>query len=255
MADGIFETTELDPVVCPDHGEYRPSVIRIAHREITTGCSACADERRRAEEIEQREQARIEFQQRALGGAGVPRRFEGADFGTYSPPTERAEHVLTACTEYAARWDDVSQSGRSLALCGHPGTGKTHLAISILKTVIRSGGSGIYTTAIDLCRAIKSTWGREAEESEAAAIARYARTGLLVLDEIGVQFGSDTERLMIFDVIDQRYRQMLPTILVSNLTLVQMTDVLGERVIDRMRENSGMVLAFGWGSHRGSAAA
>jgi hypothetical protein len=47
-----------------------------------------------------------------------------------------------------------------------------------------------------------------------------------------------------------RYEEMKPSLLVSNLTVDEIIDYLGDRVFDRMRENGGAVLAFNWTSHR-----
>ncbi len=73
---------------------------------------------------------------------------------------------------------------------------------------------------------------------------------LLVIDEIGVQSGTDNERKILFEIIDSRYLQMAPTILLSNLEQTQVIDLVGERVVDRMYENKGGVLTFNWPSHR-----
>jgi DNA replication protein DnaC len=42
---------------------------------------------------------------------------------------------------------------------------------------------------------------------------------------------------------------MKSTILISNLAIPQLTETLGERVIDRFRDE-GMVLVFDWESYR-----
>ena len=76
---------------------------------------------------------------------------------------------------------------------------------------------------------------------------------LLILDEVGVQFGSDAEKLILFEIINTRYQDMKPTILISNLTLVELGKYIGERVVDRMREGGGAILSFDWDSYRGAA--
>ena len=73
---------------------------------------------------------------------------------------------------------------------------------------------------------------------------------LLVIDEVGAQFGSDTEKLFIFDIIDGRYQDMKPTILISNLDIAGIKDVIGERCVDRLREGGGSMIAFNWESSR-----
>ena len=67
-----------------------------------------------------------------------------------------------------------------------------------------------------MVRAVKETYSRNSERTERQVIADFARPDLLILDEIGRQHGTDTERLIIFDVINARYLQNKPSILITN---------------------------------------
>ncbi|ENO7364325.1 DNA replication protein DnaC, partial [Proteus mirabilis] len=67
--------------------------------------------------------------------------------------------------------------------------------------------------------------------------------------EIGVQYGTDSERNILFEVINDRYEDLLPTILVSNLPVVDLQKMLGERVVDRLLQG-GTVLTFNWPTYR-----
>ena len=71
------------------------------------------------------------------------------------------------------------------------------------------------------------------------------------VDEIGVQFGSDTEKMFIFEVLDGRYNKMKPTILISNLPISGIKECIGDRCIDRLREDGGKVIVFDFESQRG----
>ena len=66
-----------------------------------------------------------------------------------------------------------------------------------------------------------------------------------------VQFGSDAEKLLLFDVLNERYERRKPTLMLSNLTAQEVAAYLGERVMDRLREDGGEVVVFDWASHRG----
>ena len=65
-----------------------------------------------------------------------------------------------------------------------------------------------------------------------------------------MQFGSDTEKMFMFDIIDGRYENMKPTILISNLNREGVAEIIGERVIDRLRDGGGECLSFDWESGR-----
>jgi DNA replication protein DnaC len=82
----------------------------------------------------------------------------------------------------------------------------------------------------------------------------FAQVDLLILDEVGVQFGTEFEKVIITDIINRRYSDMRPTIIMSNLTSDELSEYLGARVVDRMYEGGGGVLAFDWESYRSKVA-
>ena len=133
---------------------------------------------------------------------------------------------------------------------GRPGTGKTHLGCAIAQYLIGKGLTAYYSTVQRALRRVKDTWSRDAAESEATAIKAMTSVDLLVLDEIGVQFGSDTEKTLLFDILNERYERRRPTLLLSNLAKEDVAKFLGERVMDRLREDGGRVLTFDWESYR-----
>jgi DNA replication protein DnaC len=109
-----------------------------------------------------------------------------------------------------------------------------------------------YATVAGVIRTIRETWRKKSELSEAQAIAKFTRPHLLVLDEVGQQFGSDAERTQIEEILDLRYRDVRPTLIVSNASKSELPQFLGSRGCDRLRENKGLFALFDWDSHRGS---
>ena len=73
---------------------------------------------------------------------------------------------------------------------------------------------------------------------------------LLILDEVGHQHGSDAERLTLFDVINARYEQCRPTLLITNLSLSGLREYLDDRPWRFCSEGGGRVLVFDWQSQR-----
>ena len=149
-----------------------------------------------------------------------------------------------------------------LIMCGKNGTGKTMLCSIILQEVIRANPSieetyfglkspkRLFIEAIKMVRMIKSSWAKGSTYSEQQAIEYFTKPTLLVIDELGVQYGSPVEAQFITEIINDRYNQNKPTILSGNLTIKEIQDLIGDRVIDRFREG-GKVLVFDWESYRG----
>ena len=88
--------------------------------------------------------------------------------------------------------------------------------------------------------------------TERDVLNAFEQCDLLIIDEIGVQSGTDNERNIIFGIIDARYREMLPTIAISNLNESEVASLISERSIDRLKQGGG-TLAFNWRSYRGAA--
>jgi DNA replication protein DnaC len=237
--------------VCEEHGEYVSE--RIFSKTWTTCpmCRAFADARREIEEQQREQQKRVAQWQRKLGSTCIPERFTECSLNTSSATTDEQRHVLDFAREYVARWHEMRARGTSLIFIGRPGTGKTHLAVAIAMDVMRKyNASVLYTTALGAVRRIKDTWHPASDITETQAIEQLVFPDLLILDEVGVQFGSDTEKLLLFEVLDGRYQHRRPTIFASNLTIQELETYLGERVMDRLREDGARWFAFDWPSHR-----
>ena len=131
-------------------------------------------------------------------------------------------------------------------LSGNPGTGKSHLAAAILQFILPKH-VGAYMTLMDLIRKLRDTWRRDSEMSESQLLAKLQAIPLLVIDEVGVQYGTDGERSILFDVMDRRYREMRPTILMTNLGKDDFRAAVGDRVFDRLTEVARWV-PFDWQS-------
>lgn len=238
---------------CPQHGEFTSTHIVYRETDHWSGCPECSEEKaaaKRDEEIaEMRQEAARNKLERMVGYACLPPRFVGKTFDTYFAETEQQKAYLGKCQAYAASFPARMVEGEGLMLLGTPGTGKTHLAVATLNEVIRTHKTpGLYTTAARMFRRIKDTYGNS-EESESQAIEAFTAPKLLVLDEIGVSFGSDAELNYLFDVMNERYEQCLPTIIVSNVQPAELGQWMGERVVDRLRESSKMMV-FDWESAR-----
>jgi DNA replication protein DnaC len=166
-------------------------------------------------------------------------------------PAQKA--VLDACVEYAGSWESVRESGKNLILCGLPGTGKTHLAVSIARAVARGGSLPFFARTYEAVQFVRESYRPGSKFSERESIARFVEPDLLILDEVGVQGGGDNEQMILFAILNGRYDACKPTVVISNETLEGIQKYLSVRVVDRLREGGGRVLACDWDSYRGRA--
>lgn len=243
------------PGQCLEHGEF---VSRNLFGSIWSRCPACETIRREQEEAEKAERERVEKLRRwesRLGQSGIPERFKNRTLASFIADSAAKRRALDFATGYAESFGaSAVKNGRSALLVGKPGTGKTHLAVGIGLSAMAGGYSVLFCTVMRAIRRVKDTWSRDSAESESEAIAALVHPDLLILDEVGIQFGSETEKLILFDVLNERYEKRRPCLLLSNLTVDEVSAFLGERVLDRLREDGGEVIPFGWESYRGKVA-
>ena len=101
-----------------------------------------------------------------------------------------------------------------------------------------------------LLRLLRATYG-DKKADDPIEKAQYAR--LLVLDDAGLSSGGRDELPMLHEVLDYRHGERLPTIVTTNLPFEQLSDALGERMADRLRESTFRILTFNGSSHRREA--
>lgn len=253
------KTLEYKPGQCRVHGDFTDELIEsFLSEHFWQGCTRCqfdalhsADEavRKPAQALRRDWGMNV-----SLMASDIPLRFRAATLDTYRTDTEGQAVALTECRDYVHGFERNWELGRSMMLLGDVGTGKTHLGCAIAQQVIRSyGASARYTMAIEIIRDIKMTFDKKSEQTERDVYASLLAPDLLVIDEVGVQHGSDFERQVLFEVIDSRYRQLMPTIVISNLGLAGLRKCLGDRAVDRLTDAGGPAVLFTWSSARGEA--
>lgn len=255
-------TLETRAGQCEHHGQYPNSLVeQFGADPLWYGCPRCHFDARHSAEIVVREKAGAENQQRLLNerllDAGIPLRFQQATLETWIAGDDQSKlKAWHQATGYTEAFSENYGVGRSMMLLGQVGTGKTHLAAGILQQAIRNFGSqglqGRYTTAGRIIRSVKETFGSH-DRTESQVYADLVMPHLLVIDEVGVQHGTEFERTVLFEVINGRYEQIKPTVVVSNLGLADLRVCLGDRAVDRLRDKGGLVMLFRWESARGAA--
>lgn len=236
---------------CETHGEYKSKPWQgFSGRTLYTGCPGCEAERE-----ERIQQERLEMEQKrhlyTLTSAGISKRFINSTFDGYKPVSDKSARVCKVIRSYHDQFRKIKEAGTSLVMCGRPGTGKTHLANAMAISLINQGQKVAYTTSFRMMARIKATYNKyDAKETESGVIEDLTTRDLLIIDEVGVQFGSEAEKVLFYQIINGRYDNVLPTILISNLTKDELTHFVGERCFDRLKEGAGAILTFEWESYR-----
>jgi len=158
-----------------------------------------------------------------------------------------------------------TQNGQICSFIGNHGAGKGRMAFEIAKNAKMRNilkpkkewemGScpetrpAIYRTAMEIFIELRSTYSPKADKSEWGMMKDYEKAALLIIDELQVRGETKFEDNKLTSIIDARYRQRRPTILIANLTIDQLASQLSDAVNDRIR-GAGQIYQFNWQSYR-----
>ena len=241
---------------CADHGEFTSRGFSFGRNVRWMGCPECAAIKKSADDlaaaVKEAEDAQRRLESR-MNQSGIPLRYRTKDFASYVADTDGKEKARAVAMEFASNIKSHSEKGTVMVFSGQPGTGKSHLAIAIAQSVMHQR-TVLYISAIDAVRMIRNTWRRDSEQTETQVLDMLTGIGLLVLDEVGVQYGTEAEQVTLFDIIDKRYRDLMPMILLTNQNKGGMKTFLGDRSFDRLREG-GIWVTFDWSSQRSGVSA
>jgi DNA replication protein DnaC len=149
------------------------------------------------------------------------------------------------------------KKGECLYISGPVGTGKTYLAVCLLRDKVendipsyqlvrRAGEEKIvnpkqfnFSSMVDILADIRDSYKSDGEYTEKDIIDYCSKHPCLVLDDIGVEKVTEWSLQTLYAIIDKRYRDMRQTVFTSNLSLKDLKDRLGERIPSRIAEMCG----------------
>jgi len=163
---------------------------------------------------------------------------EEYDFN-FQPTLNRQEIYNLATCEFIRKKENV-------VFIGPPGTGKTHLSISIGIKALQQGYKVIFTTVSDMMSALFES---KADNSYAQKLKYYLSSDLLILDELGFRKLNEHIVDQFYEIISQRYEKG-SLIITSNKTFdewgnIFWDSILASAILDRIVHHSHLVLIKG----------
>ena len=216
---------------CPEHGPYFASPD-----DPNPKCPLCVDRNQRNFE---------KFLKK------LPPAYKDVSLDNYVTLTKEQKGTADFCRAYVKRLTKFHEMKRPLKIglvfFGRTGTGKTHLALGILKELAQSGITVEYITYTDLLKLdVPLNLNPEVENQR----NRLKKVQVLVIDDL-VKTPLPSNRELMFNIVDTRYQNLDCTILITNVYEKGFKQH-DERVISRMQERA-YFLPFMWEDYRSTA--
>lgn len=143
--------------------------------------------------------------------------------------------LMVKARRYVDNWEQMYQNGMGLLLWGDVGTGKSYAAGCIANALLDRGVSVMMTNFSRILNSLASLqWGDRNKYID--DLNQYS---LLIIDDLGIERGTEYVLEQVYSVVDGRYRSGKPLIVTSNLTLQQLRepqDMAHARIYDRVLE-------------------
>lgn len=235
MANAFSESSVKGQDCRRCHAEIEPRMIAVGERSFRVPrrfCDPCAA----LEEAERFEAARLaaegaETAAKARLLAKIPDRYREA----------QADHPDVL--EWLGGFLEGSPS--NLMIGGPVGTGKTRQAWGIWREIVERGRAcsfqfGRVSALLDRLRP-----GPDGSTREPGLLEACQTVPLLILDDLGAQKTTDWAAERLYEIIDERYVNLRPTVVTSNRSSTEIAETVGERLVSRISEDCRTVLIVG----------
>mgnify|MGYP001428881378 CR=1 FL=1 len=189
--------------------------------------------------------------QTLLAAARIPKRYEHCEMASYTTDFPGAHASLglahLSASKFAQEYDP--RNGMGLLIIGKIGTGKTHLAVGIIRELMLGKGVPcLFYDYRELLKQIQNSYNATVQTTELDVLRPVFETDVLVLDELGAVKPTEWVWDTVSLILNTRYNDNRTTIITTNFadqpaagvngSAVQAAtraETLGDRIGERMR--------------------
>jgi DNA replication protein DnaC len=190
-----------------------------------THCPVCGDTGwKEVGEASQRQVARCDCAlsgriERLIAQARIPVRYvhcEFSEFDTDFPGADGSLQHAKLITERFVEGYPIENDGRGLLIVGSVGVGKTHLAVAVLKELLRKGVPGLFCDYRDLLKQVQNSYNPSVQTTEMQLLRPIFETEVVLLDELGAVKPTEWVWDTVSHVLNTRYNDKRTTLITTN---------------------------------------
>jgi len=117
-----------------------------------------------------------------------------------------------------------------LVFRGGYGCGKTHLAAAIANACVKQGFPVLFITVPDLLDHLRAAFGPESGQAYDARFNEVRTASVLILDDLGTEHATPWALEKLFQILNHRYMNRLPTVITTNHELEDLEPRLRSRL-------------------------
>ena len=185
-----------------------------------------------------------------LEKARIPTRFQSCSLENFDAYCQSMQRAVMFSRKFV---DEYPLVDVGILYQGSCGVGKTHLAVAVLRALIRKGIPGLFYDFRDLLKEIQDSYNPNTHSSELQILAPVLEAEVLVLDELGASKPTEWVHETITHIINRRYNERKITIFTTNFLDLAvgtqyaepLTDRIGVRIRSRLFEMCRQILIEG----------
>lgn len=212
--------------------DFRTGLAELPGIDYETAMIHRAEERNRQEKVER---------------ANIPLRYQGARFENMKTEGCPADirPIAKAAYRYAQNLKDHIRKGEGLIFSGTAGRMKTTLACCIAQKAI-DAHVGVYFISMPELLDMLVSMSRNRDTTELRNFeSRIRDISLLILDDFGAEYPSGWVLNKVDAIITNRYNNLKPVIITTNLLKGEMQERYVTRVFDRLRSANRLLTVSG----------
>lgn len=221
-------------LVCGKCHTRKQTEVTILDRTIRPYCMCqCESEKQEKEEADRKQKEHEQKIKDNKRNAFPKEEREKMQQWTFANDDMQNKRITQAMQNYVDNFPELKKQGKGLLLYGVCGTGKTYAACEVANALLDKGYSVLVT---NFARILNTLQGSYDKQEYIDSLNSYS---LLVVDDLGIERGTEYAKEQVFGVIDSRYKTGKPMIITSNLTMDDIKNpdtLMDKRIYERILE-------------------